>query len=369
MRALRRRRSGLAALASGLFVAALLLVPALSGPPPARAGDVKCDSNPEACGTLTIRLTGPGKGDAFAGAESGANDGYMSCHRQDGLTEGVCSAMYYVPVGSRTVWVTGDAGENTTACIDTTECAPGFVYGYVTLTAGSRASKTVDFSWTNPRTISVQKTGTGTGSVSSKPVGISCGSTCSTVWPAGITAGIIGAPAAGSTLFEITLNGEACVLDVDDFMCVFVVEDDTTVVVHFKATPTPAPSKSPSPTKAPTPKPTAAPTPGQGPATAQPPPPTSAPGPTSAQTATTASAAAGPTAVGAATDTPAPVASVPASGASLPPIATRAPALSADPAAGPGDLTPWLLVILVTVSVTFGYVLLGRFRGRGSAGP
>jgi hypothetical protein len=368
MATLRDRRPNLAALASGLVVAALLLVPALGGPPPALAGDVKCDANPEACGTLTIRLTGLGTGDAFAGAETGGNDGYMTCHRQSGLTEGVCSAMYYVPVGSRTVWVTGDPGENTTACIDTTECGPGFVYGYVTLTAGSRASKTIDFSWTNPRTITVQKTGTGTGSVSSKPVGISCGSTCSTEWPAGITAGITGTPAAGSTLFEITLNGEACALDVDDNMCVFVVENDTTVVVHFKTLSTPAPSRTPAATKAPTPKPTAAPTP--KPVTPPPPAPASAVPTTSAAPPPTASASSQPTAVPATTVAPSPVASASAAAAAtLPPIATRAPAPAAEPAAAPGDLTPWLLVILVTLVVTSGYVLLGRFRRRGAAGP
>jgi hypothetical protein len=48
-------------------------------------------------------------------------------------------------------------------------------------------------------TLSVTKAGTGSGSVSSNPAGISCGSTCSATYPSGTTVTLTAAPASGST--------------------------------------------------------------------------------------------------------------------------------------------------------------------------
>ncbi len=49
------------------------------------------------------------------------------------------------------------------------------------------------------RTLTVAKSGTGTGTVDSSPSGITCGSTCSATYPSGTTVALSAAPATGST--------------------------------------------------------------------------------------------------------------------------------------------------------------------------
>ncbi len=128
--------------------------------------------------TLTVTKSGTGTGTVTA------SSGAIDC----GAT---CSDIY--PGNAVILTATPDAGSVFTGWT-------GACTGTGTCTVTVDAAKTVNAQFdTGPQTLTVNKAGSGTGTVTSSPAGISCGATCSTTFTAGTSVTLTATPDAGST--------------------------------------------------------------------------------------------------------------------------------------------------------------------------
>src|SRR5439155_21371057 len=99
------------------------------------------------------------------------------------------------------------AGGSGTATVTTSWTASGIVLQPRTNTltvkardgAGNTAMDALTVTFTPPFALTVSKAGTGTGTVTSAPAGITCGVTCSASFASGTAVTLTAAPAAGST--------------------------------------------------------------------------------------------------------------------------------------------------------------------------
>ena len=103
-------------------------------------------------------------------------------------------------------------------------------------------------------TLTVAKSGSGTGSVAADVGGISCGNTCAAVYDDGTKVTLTATPATGSTFTG--WSGGGCS---GTQPCQLKVDDATTVTATFTVKPTPEATPTATPTAAATPQATAAP--------------------------------------------------------------------------------------------------------------
>ena len=82
-----------------------------------------------------------------------------------------------------------------------------------------------------PYVLAVTKTGTGSGTVVSSPVGINCGAVCVATFPAGTVVSLAAIPAAGSQF--VGWNAPSCASS--SSTCTEVMEGSITVTAQFDA--------------------------------------------------------------------------------------------------------------------------------------
>jgi hypothetical protein len=122
------------------------------------------------------------------------------------------------------------------------------------------AAKTVTATFVlKSRTLTVTKAGTGSGTVTSSPVGIDCGADCTQDYTDGVQVNLVATPASGSTFTGF--SGPGCS---GSGVCSVVMDQARTITATFAAIPPPPPPPPPPiavpPPAPPPPPPIAAPT-------------------------------------------------------------------------------------------------------------
>jgi alpha-tubulin suppressor-like RCC1 family protein len=121
-----------------------------------------------------------------------------------------------IPVAMSGTGVTWTSGNSAVAAIDDTGRATGVNPGITTITAvdGAGASASTTLTVSDRPILRVMHAGTGTGSVTSSPPGIDCGTACSQQYDAGTTAILTASAAGNSTLAGWggcdTVSGTTC---------------------------------------------------------------------------------------------------------------------------------------------------------------
>jgi hypothetical protein len=182
-----------------------------------------------ASGTQITLMATPNAGSVFSGWSGGTCSGTSTCNFTVSTATTVTASFALI---TRTLTVTETGGGQVTSapaginCSPTSnQCSAGFADGtQVTLTASANSGSTfggwggacsgtstcqvtmsadtsvsATFTQNTGLTLSVANTGTGSGTVTSSPSGISCGSTCSATFAPGTQVTLSGAAAAGST--------------------------------------------------------------------------------------------------------------------------------------------------------------------------
>jgi len=128
-------------------------------------------------------------------------------------------------------------GVNSVSCASAGDCS---VVGSYSLS--SRGGFGLLIGGASPLVRLTISTGTGTGTVSSSPAGISCGTACSHTYLPGTPITLTAAPAAGSVL-----AGWSGCLAVDNTTCTTTIDADTTITATFDLAPKPKPKPKPKP--------------------------------------------------------------------------------------------------------------------------
>ena len=184
---------------------------------------------------LTISLAGNGSG-AWQ-----SQDGQIDCRMVNGYVDPrePCSGQYAVgPSGSVTVHysITPAAG----SCVVIVNCPAdgGAVVGAST-TFTNDLTKSALINLQPLQAVAVTKSGAGTGSVSSSPGGISCGSACAYYVPRGTIVTLTATPSTGSTF-----AGWSGPCSGQDETCQLTISGQTSTDATFGLAPVPTPSPS-----------------------------------------------------------------------------------------------------------------------------
>jgi hypothetical protein len=180
-----------------------------------------------------------------------------------------CSALF--DKGSKVVLTsTPDAGSAVAYNAVDGGCDEGFL-ATTTCTFTVGGDRHDSAGWYIPRTLTVVKAGSGSGTVTGRGFEFDCGTACSATLAQGQAVSLDAKPAAGSRLAG--WSGGGC--SGTDTSCDLAIDADTSVTVTFEkadaATPTPTPAATPSPSPSPSPSVESAPAPSP-PATAVTPP-------------------------------------------------------------------------------------------------
>jgi len=353
---------------------AALLVGLLATPIGARtvAADDPCAGH----WCVQIAPFGNGTGEIFEEARKHNNDTFiedhtMVCDRQGGMTSGTCLEIFPLAKTSSDLWhifvqITADSASN--LCTSSYDC--NFTRPYdaeLVFSPTSGPDAEYGFVLKSPSSLSITKAGAGSGSVSSYPPGIICGSRCSADFDSQSTVTLTAQAATGSHFAGWSgYAGSGCS---GTGTCLVSMATAVSVTATFalNAVSTPSPTMAtprPTPSAPPTASPTRTPAPGGG-VGSTPPPPAALASPVPGQSAAAASHA------GEASLPPLASGDVTATGA----VATAGAAATSGPAAvaptgAPGvDLTPIALAIVVAgVAIGAGIAFGGR-RRRASPPP
>jgi len=231
------------------------------------AAAASCPSDSE-CVAVTANPYGNGTGELFTtDATFSTKDGAIDCSRSGGVTFGTCFHSYVSKHGQTiTIHVRYVAAAGSEVCVgvpplSAVQCGGSSATASFTFSAsGSFSLDDHGFQLLDPGTLTVNRSGGGSGRVTSDPIGIDCGSACSVQFPVGSAVELTATAADGSTFQH--WNG-ACAGT--DPVCTVDITRKTSVSAVFALIPAPPPTPSPSPTPAPTaagaaPTPTPAPT-------------------------------------------------------------------------------------------------------------
>jgi len=152
------------------------------------------------CATLSVVLDGNGTG-IWQTTDSTHTipNNLINCQRGGGTTSGTCAHGYDVVNGSYLliyVQVTAATGSSIWIDGNYTVASP---YDNSFSISSDLALKEYGFALNSPVTVSVSKSGTGSGSVTSSPRGIACGATCSDEFGSGLQLALIATPNTGAT--------------------------------------------------------------------------------------------------------------------------------------------------------------------------
>jgi hypothetical protein len=249
----RRRRAAPTIAALVMVTIALGATASIGGPRPARAGTVDtCTATPENCSSITVTLTGNGQG------YYRTDDGFVNCVRSGGITSGSCSHTYDLSGGAISFGVVY-AAESTSCLVQGATCETVGSGWAAILGPGQALTGSVEFRLLDPVLVTVKKAGTGTGTVTSTPRGIKCGSDCKSDYAKGATLTLKAAASSGSKFVQWV--GGPC--DGQGATCTFKVGPSVPVIAAIfdsKTKATAGPTEAPA-TAAPTPVVTPGPTP------------------------------------------------------------------------------------------------------------
>ena len=212
------------------------------------------------CLTATLTLSGNGTGTFKTTTDSTYNtpDGFIDCDRAGGATTGTCAFTYLVPNGT-TLTIYWQARATATGSLLFYFSGGGKQYqnGVTTVPWSSASAATipyypVSFSLVSPVTLTVSTAGSGKGSITSNPTGISCGLSCSDEFASGEPLTLTAKPITGSVFGGWSTgpcHGQTSV-------CHFTPTAAVTVVATFN--PKPAATAAPKVTPAITPTPVVA---------------------------------------------------------------------------------------------------------------
>ena len=246
------RRSRGAALSVSVIVAAVLVLGWAPNGNPVRAAGCQDLS---LCVTLNFNLPGDGTGTIQTMDPTFTTpDGLINCLRQGGLYTGTCSQQYQKAAirSAVDVYVAFRPLSDSELCNAPNSCASNSVGFHYALTTNMTVTSPY-FVLTSPQLLAVTKIGTGTGSVTSSPIGINCGAKCGADFTSGTPVTLTADPASGSTF-----TGWAGACSGVSTNCLVIMSSGQTVTAVFtSSTPTATPHATPTP--APTTKPTASP--------------------------------------------------------------------------------------------------------------
>jgi hypothetical protein len=350
---------------SAALVALALLGNALVLHPSTAQAALPCGGGTGWC--LTINLTGNGTGTLAEQSWSingGAEmvDTTIQCHIQGGITFGTCSRLFPLPKAAGTTYhVTFTEIEAADSC--TSACS-----GNVGVGLSGSTTLGVGFALLDPRTLTVSKSGTGSGVVTSSPRGIDCGSKCVADYAVNTPLTLTAAPGPGSVFTGWSSKLGDCP---GTGPCDLTMSGGKNEIAHFALTPTPTQTPRPTvPTATRSPSPTPS---GTAPhATPAPPAASASPGPgtpteSSAPTppGLTAASSAEPVTGQAGASTPA--AAGPADAGAPGSSPTGDPGVTTQ--AGGADLTPIVLAIIIAgIAIGLGVAYASR-RRREPSGP
>lgn len=146
------------------------------------------------CATLTFQLSGDGTGYVYTTDSTYTiADGKINCQRSGGITYGTCVHAYdttlVAPVGIYYVVISRIC--NGGGC-----SYQSFQFGFPL--SGSETNSDWSFWLFSPRLLTVSKSGSGTGAVTSSPIGIECGAKCSADFESGSYLTLTATAASGS---------------------------------------------------------------------------------------------------------------------------------------------------------------------------
>jgi len=180
-------------------------------------------------------------------------DGKISCYRRAELTTGSCSAKYQVTV-SQTIYYRIDADPGSRFCQNAhppSECVETVWKDHFDLGFNQDVPFTPKAVLENPQLLTITRSGTGSGTVASSPIGVDCGTDCDGEFPYGYPLILVQTPDSGSVFVGWT---SSCLQS--STTCEFAQFQATTVDARFDliVAPTPTPNlTAPPPTVAPTP--------------------------------------------------------------------------------------------------------------------
>jgi len=125
------------------------------------------------------------------------DDGYIDCVRSGGITSGSCSHTYDLSGGPIT-WGNTWASEPNSCYVNGDTCITGATGVAGFLVEGTVSDGSLTFRLNDPVTITLKKSGTGGGTVTSTPRGIKCGSDCKSAYPKGETISLKAVASSGS---------------------------------------------------------------------------------------------------------------------------------------------------------------------------
>lgn len=243
--AVSRRLATLVALA---FVLALGVIGTVAPQPTTATDDPICAIDRAECATVVITISGSASG---KGVDGGGN---LDCHRDAGVTTGTCTARFGIGLVSRTIdlYAIPIPQDLMRACIGAVCQNNQGAMINLTMVKGLRYTVAMSLNPINPATVTVTKLGDGTGTVTSGPPGLSCGSTCSYGFVPG-TAVTLTAALTNGSLFGSWAEDGPC--SGQDLTCSFTANISVSVEVTF-VMPLPPPPTQPPPSSPPTPSPT-----------------------------------------------------------------------------------------------------------------
>ncbi len=159
------------------------------------SGTAACTVTMNGAASVTATFDTAGADYALTVAKAGSGSGTVSSSPAGVNCGSACSASY----SSGTVVTLAAAADTGSTFAGWSGACPGTAACTVTM-SGAR-SVTATFNTTAPAsyTVSVIKSGSGSGTVSSSPAGINCGTACSASYPAGTVVTLTAAAASGST--------------------------------------------------------------------------------------------------------------------------------------------------------------------------
>ena len=259
MRPGRVRQIGIAFAAVAIALASIASSRAL----PARAVTIDpCSYSP--CVTIHVGLYRNGTGNVVTDDPSThVADGIISCQRTWYVSSGTCSHGYRIdPGGTISIELHYVATAGSSVCYADGTLIGGTQYFSDQYTAAGDYTVTQwDFCLTDTRALTVTHSGTGSGVVTSDPVGIECGLACSLAFPHNGQVTLTATPNAGSTFGAwsgaCAGQGNPCVLTMGSDLLTDARYDKLAT-----PTPSPRPTHTAKPSATPTRPPTASPTPG-----------------------------------------------------------------------------------------------------------
>jgi hypothetical protein len=263
MRPVKPRHPRLAVLgATGVLLVGLLGLVGfgVAGPPGARAVKIDpCSYTP--CVNVYVQFFRNGAGEALTvGSDYTTPDGLIDCSRSWYVTSGTCHHGWVWDPSTTSIDVTIRyiPGTASSVCYANGNKIGGTQYYYGHFTGpGDYTVTQWDFCLADPRSLSVTKSGSGSGRITSDPVGMDCGTTCVFDYPKDSAVTLTATPAKDSTFGSwsgaCAGQGASCTVTMSTNLT-------TTAVFDLKPTPSPTPTPTPTPTRAPTPRPTATPT-------------------------------------------------------------------------------------------------------------